>query len=115
MVKTRQGWVLLLPLELLAVEVVGGVTLVGNSWMLAVAAAAVSAGASLMSVVLASETEAAVSMVFAVPEVAYPAADVMSSMGALTMASGGGHIVGKVLGRVGDLGVGGGLCWVAGT
>eukprot|EP00061_Rhincodon_typus_P000472 g11817.t1 len=78
MVKTQQGWVLLSPLELLAVEVVGGVTLAGKSWMLV-------AAASSMSVLSASETEAAASaavlMVLAVLEVAYQAvADVTSSV-----------------------------------
>eukprot|EP00061_Rhincodon_typus_P000429 g11671.t1 len=73
MVKTRQGWVLQCPLELLAVEVVGGATSAGKSWMLVAAASSMS--------VLASETEAAasaaVSMASAVPEVA---ADVTSSV-----------------------------------
>eukprot|EP00061_Rhincodon_typus_P001455 g14838.t1 len=92
MVKTRQGWVLQSPLELLAVEVVGratsavdrvtlavgGATSAGKSWM-------VVAAASSMSVLSASEMEAAasatVSMALAVPEVVYrAAADVTSSV-----------------------------------
>eukprot|EP00061_Rhincodon_typus_P002853 g18661.t1 len=62
-----------------------------------------SAGASSVSVVLALETEAVasamVSMAFAVPEVAYPAAeDVTSSMGAPTVAT-LPMAVGKLWGR----------------
>eukprot|EP00061_Rhincodon_typus_P002166 g16797.t1 len=111
MVKTRQGWVLMSPLELLAVEAVGGempVSVVGRvaSAVGGVASAlAVGRVTSLvggagnngvsrcaLDVVLASETEAVasalVSMVFAVPEVVYRAAeDVMSSVGALTVAT----------------------------
>eukprot|EP00061_Rhincodon_typus_P002326 g17230.t1 len=83
MVKTRQGWVLLSPLELLAVEAVGGAisaSVVGGApaadgGAVSAAAAAVTVGASSVSVVLASEMEtvasAEVSMAFAVPEVVY--------------------------------------------
>eukprot|EP00061_Rhincodon_typus_P001256 g14196.t1 len=97
MVKTRQGWVLQSPLELLAV---GDATLAvcRAALVLAVggvgyaAAAVVMVGASLVSMVLASEMEAvasaAVSMAFAIPEVVNPAAeDVTSSVGAPTVAT----------------------------
>eukprot|EP00061_Rhincodon_typus_P000446 g11731.t1 len=74
MVKTRQGWVLQSPLELLAVEVLGRATSASKSWMLV-------AATSSMFVLSALETEAAasaaVSMALAVPEVA---ADVTSSL-----------------------------------
>eukprot|EP00061_Rhincodon_typus_P002195 g16853.t1 len=84
MVKTRQGWVLLICLKMLAAEAVGGATSAvggvrsaGKSWMLMAAATSMS--------VLASETEvaasAAVSMASAVLEVVYRAeADVTSSV-----------------------------------
>eukprot|EP00061_Rhincodon_typus_P000837 g12929.t1 len=102
MVKTQQGWVLQSPLQLLAVEAMGGVTsasvvggvasasAVGRAGL--AAAAVVTAGASSASVVLASEMEAvasaAVLMAFAVLEVGYPApADVTSSMGAPKVAT----------------------------
>eukprot|EP00061_Rhincodon_typus_P001028 g13506.t1 len=106
--KTRQGWVLLSPLELLAVEAVGGATsasAVGGVASVVVGGvasasavggapevAAVTVGASSVSMALASEMEvvasAAVSMAFTVLEVVYPAAeDVTSSMGAPTVAT----------------------------
>eukprot|EP00061_Rhincodon_typus_P001337 g14496.t1 len=98
MVKTRQVWVLLSPLELLAVEAVGGVTSAsavgGVAPALAVSAAPSAVGGVVSAVVgevasaLAAVASAAVSMAFADPEVVYPAAeDVTSSMGAPTVAT----------------------------
>eukprot|EP00061_Rhincodon_typus_P000424 g11657.t1 len=98
MVKTRQGWVQLSPLELLAVEAMGGAMLAsavggaasavgGVGWE---AAAVVTVGASSVSVVLVLEMEAVTlaAMVLAVPEVVYPAVeDVTSSVGAPTVAT----------------------------
>eukprot|EP00061_Rhincodon_typus_P003322 g19800.t1 len=89
MVKTRQGWVWLSPLELLAVEAMGGATSesvvsraasAGGGVALAMGtaasavAAAVTVGVSSVSVVLALEMEAVASVVmaFAVSEVVYP-------------------------------------------
>eukprot|EP00061_Rhincodon_typus_P006816 g27840.t1 len=102
MVKTWQGWVRLSPLELLAVEAVGGATLAVGGVASAVggvasasvmggealaAAAAVTVGASSVSVVLVSEMEvvASAAMAFAVPEVGYPVvADATRMRGDLT-------------------------------
>eukprot|EP00061_Rhincodon_typus_P001382 g14647.t1 len=93
MVKTWQGWVLLSPLELLAVEAVGGAasaSAVGGVASAVGVAVTVGASSVSMVLVLVSEMEgvASAAMAFAVPEVGYPAvADVTSSVGSQTVAS----------------------------
>eukprot|EP00061_Rhincodon_typus_P001825 g15888.t1 len=96
MVKTQQGWMLLSPLELLAVEAVGG-------------APSANEGGGIGS---------------GVDGVRHPGSGVPGGGGCDIicgcsdsghMANGGGHIVGKVLVKVGVLGGGGSLFCVVGT
>eukprot|EP00061_Rhincodon_typus_P019169 g9661.t1 len=82
MVKTRQSWVLLSPLDLLALEAVGGVASASAVGRVA------SVSAVAVRVVATSVSVATAAMVFAVPEVGNPAvADVTSSVGSPIVAS----------------------------
>eukprot|EP00061_Rhincodon_typus_P001731 g15599.t1 len=143
MVKTRQGWVLQSPLELLAVEAVGGATsasavggvasaVVGgvSSAVVGGVASALAAGrvaSAVGGVASASVVGGAASAVGGaggVDGVCSPGSGVPGGGGCDVirgssdsghMANGGGHIVEKVLGMAGDLGGGGSPFWVVGT
>eukprot|EP00061_Rhincodon_typus_P001308 g14389.t1 len=131
MVKTWHGWVLLSPLELLAVEAMGGVTLasvVGRaaSAMGGVASAVAVGGVASALVVggAASAVGGAGGISSGVDGIRCPGSGIPSGRGCDVIrgcpdsdhvANGGGHIVGKVLCTAGDLGGGGSPFWVVGT
>eukprot|EP00061_Rhincodon_typus_P001100 g13711.t1 len=97
MVKTRQGWVLLSPLELLAVEVVGGAM---SALVVGGAASVVGGAASVVGRALGSGISSGVDGVrctgSGVP--GSGGCDVIRGCSDSDhMANGSGHIVGKVL------------------